>query len=119
MLTCLEPRPGPSGGEPISSMPATIEETLIQGILAGLSEVVKGLVGAIKAVHTALVNNRVTAKATPPGNHAVLSTGVKRRHFSTCRCRVVWFYSKFTVLMFATTCTVVYNQTDHSNRARN
>ena len=32
-------------------MPATIEK--IQGVVAGLSEVVKGLVGAIQAVHTA------------------------------------------------------------------
>ena len=42
MFTCLEPRPGPStsGGELVLNMPATIEE--IQGVVAGLSEVVKG-----------------------------------------------------------------------------
>ena len=53
VLTYLEPRPGPatSGGEPVSNMPATIEE--IQGVVAGLSEVVKGLVGAIQAIHSA------------------------------------------------------------------
>ena len=43
MFICLEARPGPasSGG----GLPATIEE--IQGIVASLSKVVKGLVGAI------------------------------------------------------------------------
>ena len=53
MFTCLEPHPGPStsGGELVLNMPATIEE--IQGVVAGLSEVVKGLDGAIQAVHTA------------------------------------------------------------------
>ena len=73
MLTCLEPRPGPttSGGEPVSNMPATIEE--IQGVVAGLSEVVKGLVGAIQAVHTAQTTRSQT---TPPENPAVPSTGV-------------------------------------------
>ena len=41
-FTCLEPRPRPStsGGELVLNMPATIEE--IQGVVAGLSEVVKG-----------------------------------------------------------------------------
>ena len=73
VLTCLEPRPGPttSGGEPVSNMPATIEE--IQGVVAGLSEVVKGLLGAIQAVHTAQTTG---SQATPPENPAVLSTGV-------------------------------------------
>jgi len=53
VFTCLEPRPGPatSGGKPVSTMCATIDE--IQGVVAGLSEIVKGFVGAIQAVHTA------------------------------------------------------------------
>ena len=73
MFTCLEPCPGPStsGGELVLNMPATIEE--IQGVVAGLSEVVKGLVGAIQAVHTAQTTG---SQATPPGNPAVPSTGV-------------------------------------------
>ena len=73
MFTCLEPRPGPStsGGELVLNMPATIEE--IQGVVAGLSEVVKGLVGAIQAVHTA---QSTGSQATPPGNPAVPSTGI-------------------------------------------
>ena len=73
MFTRLEPRPGPatSGGEPVSNMPASIEE--IQGVVAGLSEVVKGLVGAIQAVHTAQTTG---SQDTPPENPAVPSTGV-------------------------------------------
>ena len=47
LFTCLEPRPGPStsGGEFVLNMSATIEE--IQGVVTGLSEVVKGLFGFI------------------------------------------------------------------------
>ena len=71
MFTCLEPHPSTSGGELVLNMPATIEE--IQGVVAGLSEVVKGLVGAIQAVHTAQTTG---SQATPPGNPAVPSTGV-------------------------------------------
>jgi len=73
VFTSLEPRPGPatSDGKPVSNMPATIEE--IQGVVAGLSEVVKGLVGAIQAVHTAQTTG---SQATPPENPAVPSTGV-------------------------------------------
>ena len=73
MFTCLEPHPGlsTSGGELVLNMPATIEE--IQGVVADLSEVVKGLVGAIQAVHTAQTTG---SQATPPGNPAVPSTGV-------------------------------------------
>ena len=52
-------------------MPATIQD--IQGAVAGLSEVVKGLVGAIQAVHTAQTSG---SQATLPGNPAVPSTGV-------------------------------------------
>ena len=52
-------------------MPATKEE--IQGIVVRLSEVIKGLVGAIEAIHTAQPTG---SKATPPGNPAVPSTGV-------------------------------------------
>jgi len=52
-------------------MPATIEE--IQDVVAGLSEVVKGLVGTIQAVHTAQITR---SQATPPDNPAVPSTGI-------------------------------------------
>ena len=52
-------------------MPATIEE--IQGAVASLSEVVKRLVGAIQAVHTAQTSG---SHATLPGNPAIPSTGV-------------------------------------------
>lgn len=52
-------------------MPATIKE--IQDIVAGLSKVVKGLAGAIQAVHTAQTTG---LQATLPENPAVPSTGV-------------------------------------------
>ena len=73
VLTCLEPRPGlaTSGGELVCNMPATIEE--IQGVVAGLSEVVKGLVDAIQAIHTAQTTE---SQATLRENPAVPSTGV-------------------------------------------
>lgn len=52
-------------------MPGTIEE--IQGVVAGLREVVKGLVGVIQAVHTAQTTGLY---ATLPENPAVPSTGI-------------------------------------------
>ena len=52
-------------------MPTTIKE--IQGVVASLSEVVKGLVGAIQAVHTA---QTTASQATLPENPAVPSTHV-------------------------------------------
>ena len=74
MFTCLELRPDPatSGREPVSKIPATIEER-IQGVVSGLSEVVNELVGAIQAVDTAQTTG---SQATPPENPAVPSTGV-------------------------------------------
>ena len=53
-------------------MPATIKE--IQGIVTGLSTVVKGLVGAIQAIHTAQTTVS-QAQALLPENQAVSSTG--------------------------------------------
>jgi len=52
-------------------MPDTIEE--IQGVVAGLREVAKGLVGVIQAVHTAQTTG---LHATLPENPAVPSTGI-------------------------------------------
>ena len=52
-------------------MLSTIEE--IQGVVARLSEVVKGLLGAIQAVHTAQTTG---SQATLNGNPAVPSTGI-------------------------------------------
>ncbi|KAL9985736.1 hypothetical protein ACROYT_G008176 [Oculina patagonica] len=51
-------------------MPATIEE--LQGVVSSLSEVVKGLVGAIQAVHTAQTT-AAASQAHPPEHQAVSS----------------------------------------------
>ncbi len=52
-------------------MPATIKE--LQGVISGLSEVVKGLVGAIQAVHTAQTTAAAASQAHPPEHQAVSS----------------------------------------------
>ncbi|XP_078374474.1 uncharacterized protein LOC144658021 [Oculina patagonica] len=52
-------------------MPATIEE--LQGVVSGLSEVVKGLVGAIQAVHTAQTTAAAASQAHPPEHQAISS----------------------------------------------
>ena len=52
----------------------------IQGVVAGLSEVVKELVGAIQAVHTAQTTR---SQATPPENPADPSTGLASLRLST------------------------------------
>ncbi len=51
-------------------MPATIKE--LQGVVAGLSEVVKGLVGAIQAVRTAQITG-AASQALQPEHQAVSS----------------------------------------------
>jgi len=75
VLTCLEPRPGPatSGGEP-----APIEE--IEGVIAGLREAVKELVGTVRAIHTAQTTG---SQATLPENPAIPSTGLASLRLST------------------------------------